>query len=123
MISIARVSRDSMIEMSRQDFIVTALAKGLTSREAWRRHILPNALIPIVTVIGYSFGQVLISTVITEAAFGWPGIGSLFMAALSSRDYPVLQGLFLLAAITVVVANLVTDMVYALIEPRVSYER
>jgi ABC-type dipeptide/oligopeptide/nickel transport system permease component len=123
MISVARVARISMIEMSRQDFITTALAKGLTKREVLRLHILPNAMIPIVTVIGYNFGQVLISTVITEAVFGWPGIGSLFMAALTSRDYPVLQGLFLLAAITVVLANLMTDLVYALIDPRVSYER
>lgn len=123
MIAVARVARVSMIEMSRQDFVTTAYAKGLNRREVMRAHILPNAMIPIVTVIGYSFGQVLISTVITEAVFGWPGIGSLFMAALASRDYPVLQGIFLLTAFTVVVANLVTDLIYAVIDPRVSYER
>lgn len=123
MVAVARVARVSMIDMSRQDFIVTAYAKGMTKREVLRRHILPNAMIPIVTVIGYSFGQVLISTVITESVFGWPGIGSLFMGALASRDYPVLQGIFLLAALTVVVANLVTDFLYAIIDPRVSYDR
>ena len=123
LVSVARVARVSLIETSSQDFITTALAKGMSRREVLCRHILPNALIPIVTVIGYNFGNLLTSTVITEAVFGWPGIGGLFMAALASRDYPVLQGIFLIAAFTVVIANLITDLVYALIDPRVRYGR
>lgn len=123
MVTIARVARVSLIEMSRQDFVITALAKGLTKREVLRSHILPNALMPVVTVIGYSFGQALTSTIMTEAVFGWPGLGGLFMASLTARDYPVLQGIFLLTALTVVLANIITDLVYSLIDPRLSYER
>lgn len=123
MVTIARVARVSLIEMSRQDFITTAFAKGLSKREVLRKHILPNAMMPVVTVIGYSFGQALTSTIMTEAVFGWPGLGGLFMASLTSRDYPVLQGIFLLTALTVVLANIVTDIVYSLLDPRVSYDR
>jgi peptide/nickel transport system permease protein len=123
LIAIARVARVSMIEVSRLDYIVTATAMGLSKREIFTRHILPNAIIPVLSVIGYSFGQALTSTFMTEAVFGWPGIGDLFLSSIGSRDYPVLQGIFLLTAIMVVAANLATDMLYAVMDPRVDYDR
>jgi len=116
---VARVARASLREALGQDFMNTALAKGLTEREALRGHALPNAMVPIASVIGYNFGHALTGTIMVEAVFGWPGLGGLFLTSISSRDYPVLQGIFLLAAMTVVVANLVTDIVYGLIDPRI----
>jgi len=116
---VARVARASLREALGQDFMSTALAKGLSEREALRIHALPNAMVPIASVIGYNFGHALTGTIMVEAVFGWPGLGGLFLTSISSRDYPVLQGIFLLAAMTVVIANLVTDIVYGLIDPRI----
>lgn len=116
---VARVARASLHEVLNQDFIVTALAKGLTEREVLRKHALPNAMIPVASVIGYNFGHALTGTIMVEAVFAWPGLGGLFLSSITSRDYPVLQGIFLLAAMTVVIANLVTDCVYGLIDPRI----
>jgi peptide/nickel transport system permease protein len=116
---VARVARASLREASGQDFVTTALAKGLSDREALRKHVLPNALIPVVSVIGNQFGHALTGTVLIEAVFAWPGLGGLFVSSIASRDYPVLLGIFLFATITVVLANLVTDLVYGLIDPRI----
>jgi peptide/nickel transport system permease protein len=118
---VARVARASIAEMSEQDFVVTAKSKGLTDREILWHHILPNAMIPVVSVIGYNFGHALTGAIMTEAVFAWPGLGGLFVSAITNRDYPVLQGIFLLTAVTVVLANLVTDVVYSLIDPRVRH--
>jgi peptide/nickel transport system permease protein len=116
---VARVARSSMIEMLHQDFVLTARAKGLTERRVLWRHVLRNGLIPVITVIGYNFGHSLTGAILTETVFAWPGLGSLFIAAISNRDYPVLSGIFLLAAIMVVLANLITDLLYAAADPRV----
>ena len=115
---VARVARAAALEMLHRDFVLTAMAKGLSNRRVLWRHILPNALIPVVTVVGYSFGSSLTGAILTETVFAWPGLGSLFVSSISVRDYPVLQGIFLFSAVAVVVANILTDLVYWLVDPR-----
>ena len=116
---VARVARASIVGVLSEDVITTAMAKGLSRRAILWRHVLPNAMIPVVTVIGYSFGYSLTGAILVETVFAWPGLGSLFVASIGNRDYPVLQGILLLSAIMVVLANLATDLVYALLDPRV----
>jgi peptide/nickel transport system permease protein len=116
---VARVARASVSEALHHDFVLTARAKGLSSRYILWRHVLPNALIPVVTVIGYNFGHSLTGAILVETVFAWPGIGNLFITSITNRDYPVLQGIFLLAAVSVVVINILTDLLYALLDPRV----
>ena len=116
---VARVARSSMLEVLQQDFILTARAKGLGRRAVLWRHVLRNAGIPVITVIGYNFGASLTGAILTETVFAWPGLGALFISSIGNRDYPVLAGIFLLSAIAVVLANLVTDMLYAATDPRV----
>jgi peptide/nickel transport system permease protein len=117
---VARVARASMFEALHQDYTQLALAKGLRPTYVFWRHVMPNALIPIVTVIGFNFGSALTGAVLTETVFGWPGIGSLFVASIAKRDYPVLEGIFLLTSFAVLAVNLVTDLTYGLIDPRVA---
>ena len=116
---VARVTRASVLEAMSQDWVLTARAKGLTRREVLWRHILPNALIPVATVIGYNFGYSLTGAIMVETVFAWPGLGQLFITSIGNRDYPVLQGIFLFTAITVVLANVATDVLYAFLDPRV----
>ena len=120
---VARVARASLREANTQDFVMTALAKGLSEREVVRKHVLPNALIPIVSVIGYNLGHAITGTIMVEAVFAWPGIGGLFLSSITNRDYPVLQGIFVLTAFTVVAANLITDLLYGLIDPRLHHDQ
>lgn len=115
----ARMTRSSMVETLEKDFIVTARAKGLSSSAIVLRHALHNALIPIVTVIGYNFGYVLTGSVIVETVFGWPGIGRLLFESLAARDMPVVIAVFLLGAVMAVIANLLTDIAYAVVDPRI----
>ena len=116
---VARVARSSMLEMLHQDFVLTARAKGLSERAVLWKHVLRNSLIPVITVIGYNFGYSLTGAILTETVFAWPGLGSLFITSIGNRDYPVLAGIFLLAAVAVVLANLITDLLYAAADPRV----
>jgi peptide/nickel transport system permease protein len=116
---VARVSRASLLEATKQDFVLLALSKGLWPSRVFWRHVLPNALIPVITVIGYNFGYALTGAILTETVFGWPGLGYLFITSVAKRDYPVLEGIFLLASVTVVLANLLTDLAYAVVDPRV----
>jgi peptide/nickel transport system permease protein len=116
---VARVARASIVGVLSEDFITTAMAKGLSRRAILWRHVLPNAMIPVVTVIGYSFGYSLTGAILVETVFAWPGLGSLFVASIGNRDYPVLQGILLLSAVMVVFANLLTDLFYAILDPRV----
>ena len=116
---VSRVARASVAEALHHDYVLTAKAKGLSARAILWRHVLPNAMIPVVTVIGYNFGHSLTGAILVETVFAWPGIGSLFITSITNRDYPVLQGIFLLAAVSVVVINIVTDLLYALLDPRV----
>lgn len=116
---VARVARSSMLEVLHQDFILTARAKGLGRGAVLWRHVLRNAAIPVITVIGYNFGLSLTGAILTETVFAWPGLGGLFISSIANRDYPVLAGIFLLSAVAVIVANLITDLLYAAADPRV----
>ena len=116
---VSRVARASVAEALHHDYVLTAKAKGLSGRTILWKHVLPNAIIPVVTVIGYNFGHSLTGAILVETVFAWPGIGSLFITSITNRDYPVLQGIFLLAAVSVVVINILTDLLYAVLDPRV----
>jgi len=118
---IARVARSSMLDVLSQDYVRTAKAKGVPMRAILWRHSLPNALIPIVTVIGLYFGVQIGNSVLTEIVFNRPGLGKLIVGALNQRDYTLLQGMIVIYAFIVVIINLVTDLTYGLIDPRVKY--
>lgn len=118
---IARMTRSSMLEVIRQDYVRTARAKGLAYRIVIVKHALKNALIPIVTVIGLQFGSLLGGAVLTETVFSWPGVGSLTFMAIDHSDFPLVQGTVLLIATVFVVVNLVVDLLYAFIDPRIHY--
>lgn len=118
---LARITRSSMLEVFRQDYITTARAKGLAERIVVYKHALKNALIPVVTVMGLQFGTLLGGAVLTETVFSWPGIGRLMVDSILERNYPVVQGAVLLLAVFFVLINLVVDVVYAFLDPRISY--
>jgi peptide/nickel transport system permease protein len=111
--------RSSVIETLSEDYITTARAKGIRDARILRAHALPNALLPAVTLVAINLGYVVAGAITVEVVFNWPGLGALTVDALSARDYPVLQGAFLLLSITVVAANLVADLLYAFLDPRV----
>jgi peptide/nickel transport system permease protein len=111
--------RAAIIETRAEDYIQTARAKGLTDGRILRSHAFPNALLPMVTLIAINLGYVIAGAITAEIVFNWPGLGTLTVEALNSRDYPVLQGIFLLVAVSVVVANFVADIVYGFLDPRV----
>jgi peptide/nickel transport system permease protein len=111
--------RSAIIETRSEDYVTTARAKGLPDGRILRRHAFPNALLPMVTLIAINFGYVIAGAITAEIVFSWPGLGTLTITALSARDYPVLQGIFLLVAISVVIANLIADLVYGILDPRV----
>ena len=96
-------------------------AKGLKESKIVREHVLPNALIPVVTLGGLAYAQLLTGAVLTETVFSWPGMGRLFFDALTVRDYPILMGVLVLGAILIVIGNLVADLIYGLLDPRISY--
>ncbi|HYK63906.1 MAG TPA: ABC transporter permease [Patescibacteria group bacterium] len=116
---LARMLRQSLIGVRESDYMRTAISKGLSERAALIRHGLRNALTSVVTIIGLQMGALLSGTLITEIIFSWPGIGRLLITAIGARDYPVVEGCVLAFAMTYVVVNLATDLVYALIDPRV----
>lgn len=118
---IARLTRTSLRQALNEDFVRTARAKGLYAHSVVFRHALRNALLPVVTVIGSQIGVMLTGAALTETIFAWPGLGRLLLDATRSRDYPLLMAIFILVAITVVVANLITDLIYTLLDPRVRY--
>ena len=119
---IARMTRSSLLELLGQDFTRTARAKGLTERVIMVRHVLRNALLPIITVIGLRFGYMLGGAVITETIFAWPGLGRLLVVAVTQRDIPVVQGVLLIVATTFVLINLIVDILYAVVDPRLHYQ-
>jgi ABC-type dipeptide/oligopeptide/nickel transport system permease component len=120
---IARLVRASMLDVIRQDYIRALRAHGLPERLIIYRHALRNALNPVITVIGLQFGFLLAGAVIVETVFGLPGVGVLMVAAIFSRDYPVIQGGMLLIAVAFVLVNLLTDLAYAWVNPRIRYGR
>ena len=119
---LARLTRGTLVEVLSQDYIRTARAKGLAERVVIFKHALRNALIPVVTVAGLEFGSLLAGAVITETIFAWPGLGQLLVGSILSRDYPVVQGAVLLVAFTFTLVNLMVDLLYAWIDPRVRYD-
>lgn len=116
-----RMTRAAMLEVLQADYVRTAKAKGLSERAVVWRHAFRNALIPIVTLLGIQFGQVLGGVVVTETVFSWPGIGKLTVDAIFARDYPVVQGAVLFTAALFVLINLITDLIYSALDPRISY--
>src|ERR1700687_4979455 len=116
---LTRMVRGSMIEELSSDYVRTARAKGIAETSVLFRHAFPNALIPVITIIGLQFGSLLAGTIVTESIFSWPGIGRLAVQAISARDYPLLQGCILVIALSYVFVNLLTDFVYAIVDPRV----
>jgi peptide/nickel transport system permease protein len=122
MAAFMRFTRSSLLEVLRQDYVRTARAKGVPGARVVWRHALRNALIPVVTVVGLSLPTLVGGAVLTETVFAWPGIGRLAVGAVFERDYPVIMGVNLLVATVVIAANLVTDLAYCLIDPRISYK-
>ena len=120
--SVMRMTRSSVLEVLRQDFIKTVRAKGASERVAIFKHALRNALIPIITLIGMQIGSLLGGAVIVEQIFSLPGLGQMMLTGINQRDYPVVQGCVLFIAFVYVLVNLVTDLLYAYIDPRISYD-
>jgi peptide/nickel transport system permease protein len=115
----ARYARTSLLEVIRQDYLTTARAKGLPGRLVTLRHAMPNALIPLVTVVGVQIPALFAGAVITEQIFSWPGMGQLALASISQRDYPVLMGFTMTIAVLVLTSNLLADIGYAVVDPRI----
>jgi peptide/nickel transport system permease protein len=118
----ARYARSSMLEVMRLDFVTVARAKGLREYTVVVRHIFRNALLPLVTVVGLSIPQLLGGAVITETIFQWPGMGMLGWKATTTRDYPILMGITLISATMILFSNLITDIGYALVDPRIRFD-
>ncbi len=119
---VARFTRSSMLEVLRQDYVRTAQAKGLSNAAVNLRHALKNALIPVLTVIGVQAGYLLGGAILTETVFAWPGLGTLILKGILSRDYPLVQGAVLFVACSFVLVNLVVDVLYAYLDPRIHYQ-
>ena len=117
----AIVMRSSIVDTLGEDYITTARAKGLTDTRVLRAHALPNAMLPMATLIAINLGYVVAGAITVEVVFAWPGLGTLTVDALTARDYPVLQGIFLLLSVSVVMANFLADIGYTLLDPRVKY--
>jgi ABC-type dipeptide/oligopeptide/nickel transport system permease component len=120
---LARMTRASLLEELREPYVLAARAKGVSRTRAVLHHALRNSLIPIVTILGLQFGVVLTGAVITETIFAWPGIGRLLIQSISFRDYPTVQGCVLLIAVTYVGVNLITDLTYGFLDPRIRVDR
>jgi ABC-type dipeptide/oligopeptide/nickel transport system permease component len=120
---LARLTRASMLEVLNQDYIRTARMKGLPEWKVILKHAFPNTLIPVITVIGTDFGNYLSGAVLTESIFGWPGVGRLALEAILKRDFPVIQGTVLFMALMFILANLVVDLLYGVVDPRIRLER
>jgi len=119
---IARLIRSSLVEIMRSEFITTARAKGLTGRMVVWRHALRNALIPVITIVGLQFGALMSGAVVVETVFGRPGIGRLGVRAILEQDFPLVQGFVLFVAVVYVLTNLLIDLFYAQLDPRIRYE-
>ncbi len=118
---IARMTRSTVLDVLRADFVRTAHAKGLRDRAVLYAHVLRNALLPVLTVVGLQFGTLLGGAALTETVFGWPGMGQLLVDALFARDYPVVQGVVLTFSSLFILVNLAVDVLYAYVDPRIHY--
>jgi ABC-type dipeptide/oligopeptide/nickel transport system permease component len=121
MATIARMTRSSMLEVVRQDYIKTAKAKGVSQRGISYRHALRNALIPVVTVVGSQFGYLLSGQILLEKVFNWPGLGMLMIDSILKRDVPLVQGTVLVVAFMYIIVNLIVDLLYGVLDPRIKY--
>jgi peptide/nickel transport system permease protein len=119
--TVMRFTRSSMVETLNQDYIRTAKAKGLSKRAVIYRHALKNSLIPVITIFGLSIPNLFGGSYITEKVFSWPGMGLLGVNAISNRDYPVLMGLTVFTALLVLLGNLLADILYSIVDPRIRY--
>jgi peptide/nickel transport system permease protein len=119
----SRITRSAMLDVLNADFVLGARAKGLSEWRVLIMHVLRNAALPIVTVVGYNMGLLIAGSALIETVFSWPGIGRLLFDSITKRDYPVMTGILLLVSVAVVVANLLTDLAYAALDPRVRYTR
>ena len=120
---LTRILRASLLRIVNLDFIKTARAKGLGEPLVWLKHMLRNALIPVISIMGLQFGSLLAGSIITETIFSWPGIGRLTVQAIQTRDYPLVQGCVLIVATGYLVVNFITDLAYSIIDPRISYDK
>jgi len=120
--SMTRYMRSTTIDVYEQNYIRTAVAKGLSAGEVYRYHGIRNSLIPIITVIGTDLPKLVGGAIVTEQVFSWPGLGSLTMTAIQQRNYPIILGVTMLSAVVVLLANLVVDILYAVIDPRIQYD-
>ena len=119
---LARMVRSSLLEVLNEDYIRTARAKGVSEQAIVWKHALRNALLPVITLLGLQFGALLAGSVITEKVFSWPGVGLLLIDAIQQRDYPVVQGAVLLIAVSYLVVNQLTDILYRAVDPRIRLE-
>jgi ABC-type dipeptide/oligopeptide/nickel transport system permease component len=119
---LARMSRATLLEELREPYVQAARARGVSESRAVLRHAFRNSLIPVVTLVGLQFGAVLTGAVITETIFAWPGVGRLLVQSIGFRDYPIVQGCILLIAVTYVAMNLLTDLFYGVLDPRIRFE-
>jgi ABC-type dipeptide/oligopeptide/nickel transport system permease component len=119
---LARMTRATLLEELREQYVIAARARGVSPARAVLRHAFRNSLIPVVTLLGLQFGAVLTGAVITETIFSWPGIGRLLVQSIGFRDYPLVQGCILLIAFTYLLVNLLTDLLYGVLDPRIRYE-
>ncbi len=117
-----RILRAGLLQTMQEDFVRTARAKGLAESEVWLKHMMRNALLSVITIMSLQFGSLLAGSLITETIFSWPGIGRLTVQAIQTRDYPLVQGCVLVIAVTYLLVNFVTDLLYKLVDPRVSYD-
>jgi ABC-type dipeptide/oligopeptide/nickel transport system permease component len=116
---LARMLRQSLVGVSRSDYMRTARSKGLSESAALTRHGLRNALTPVITLLGLETGALLTGSIVTEMIFSWPGLGRLLMSAINNRDYPLVQGCVLAFALSYVLVNMITDLIYSAVDPRI----
>jgi peptide/nickel transport system permease protein len=120
---LTRILRSSLLRIVDLDYIRAARAKGVGEPSVWMKHMLRNALLPVITIMGLQFGSLLAGSIITETIFSWPGVGRLTVQAIQTRDYPLVQGCVLVVATGYLFVNFLTDVFYSLIDPRISYEK
>ena len=118
---LTRILRGSLLQVTSEDYVRTARAKGLGEKKVWLKHTLRNALLSVITIMSLQFGSLLAGSIITETIFSWPGIGRLTVQAIQTRDYPVVQGCVLTIAISYLLVNLLADIFYRLVDPRIVY--
>jgi peptide/nickel transport system permease protein len=116
-----RMTRTEMVDVLREDYIITARAKGLDERTVLFKHALRNAILPVITIIALAFGAILTGSVMLEIVFSWPGLGRLMFDAIAAKDYPVMLGMFIWVSMTMILVNLLADILYAVVDPRIRY--